>query len=135
VLALATSQGALVAPGLKQQLTAGVVKAAVARIPPGPEQATLAAQVTAQVTQLMGQIFEATRQALAEGIHQAFWVALGIAVAIAVITLFLKDVPLRGGAPVVPPAEAASQGPAEVPVAATGGAARSERLADERDGP
>ncbi|HEV7127290.1 MAG TPA: MDR family MFS transporter [Ktedonobacterales bacterium] len=103
VLALATSQGTLVAPGLKQQLTAGVVQAAVARIPPGPDHTTLAAQVTAQVTTLMNQIFEATRQSLAVGIQQAFWVAFGIAIAIALITVFLKDVPLRGSIPTPQP--------------------------------
>jgi hypothetical protein len=61
------------------------------------------AQVTAQVTTLMNQIFEATRQSLAVGIQQAFWVAFGIAIAIALITLFLKDVPLRGSIPTPQP--------------------------------
>ena len=44
---------------------------------------------------LFDQIVEATRQTLALGIEHAFWVALGICVLALLISLFLKDVPLR----------------------------------------
>jgi EmrB/QacA subfamily drug resistance transporter len=44
---------------------------------------------------LFNQIVEATRQTLAVGIENAFWVALGICAVALVISLFLKDVPLR----------------------------------------
>jgi EmrB/QacA subfamily drug resistance transporter len=44
---------------------------------------------------LFNQMVEATRQTLAAGIEHAFWVALGICALALVISLFLKDVPLR----------------------------------------
>jgi hypothetical protein len=44
---------------------------------------------------LFTQMVEATRQTLALGIEHAFWVALGICALALIISLFLKDVPLR----------------------------------------
>jgi EmrB/QacA subfamily drug resistance transporter len=110
-LSAATSQQVLILPGYKQQLvhlaTGAAVRQAVAQatanVPPGPQHAqTVAAittqvttQVTAQVTHLLDQIFEATRLSLATGVQHGFWFGLGICAAAFVLTLLLKDVPLR----------------------------------------
>lgn len=111
VLSAATSQQILVSPALRQQLVQRAVQGSVqhdvarvtAQVPSGPlHNQRVAAitvrvtqQVTVQVTQLLHQIFEVTRQSLAVSIQNAFLVAIGLCIAIVVITLFLKDVPLR----------------------------------------
>ena len=53
------------------------------------------AQLSAQISHLFAQIFAAGRLALAGGLHAGFFVLVGVSVAMFILTLFLKDVPLR----------------------------------------
>jgi EmrB/QacA subfamily drug resistance transporter len=92
---------------LRDQVKAAVIKAAIAKasanVPanaPNHDQliAAIRVQVTQQVTSVFNSALDAGRHALAAGIHQGFQLSVGLGVIIFVITLFLKDVPLRGSA-------------------------------------
>ncbi len=96
-----------------QQITQSVYQQIAASVPAQVHKA-----ITASVTDIFNATLEAGRHALAAGIHQAYLVSIGFGVIIVIITLFLKDVPLRGGTrvSVVEGAEAAREesGDAEI---------------------
>lgn len=114
-LSAATNPEVLVNSAFRQEIVARGVAAATQRVlpqalaqatanlPPGPQHdgvvATITSQVTSevatQVTHLLTQIFDATRQALAVGIQNGFVTSIVISGTIFIITLFLKDIPLR----------------------------------------
>jgi MFS transporter len=74
--------------------------------------------ITASVTDTYNAIIDAGKHALAAGIQEAYLFAVGVGVVIVIITLFLKDVPLRGGrVSMAEGAEAAlvSEGAGQVP--------------------
>jgi hypothetical protein len=92
---------------LSDQVKTAAIKAAVAKasakVPanaPNHDQlvAAIRVQVTQQFTSVFNEVLDAGRHALAAGIHQGFQLSVGLGVIIFVITLFLKDVPLRGAA-------------------------------------
>lgn len=93
------------------QATKQAVAQATAQVPPSTPHydqviAAITAKVTAQVqatvpgkvADTFNQVLNVGKDALANGIHDAFLVAVGIGGLLVVITLFLKDVPLRGRA-------------------------------------
>ncbi len=95
VLALATNQQVLVNSDAQHMLIRQAVQQTAARLPPGPAHAQQIAALTNQVTHMFQQIFMAGRLSLGDGIHTAFLLATGVCLATVIITLFLKDVPLR----------------------------------------
>jgi hypothetical protein len=74
-------------------------QALTAQVPAGPAHAQQVAQLSAQISHLFAQIFAAGRQALAAGLHMGFLVLLGVSIAMLLLTLLLKDVPLRERTP------------------------------------
>ena len=85
----------LVDPGKQHQVVQAAVQQAAARVPAGPAHAQQVAQLSAQISHLFAQIFAAGRLALSDGLHTGFFVLVGVSVAMFILTLFLKDVPLR----------------------------------------
>jgi EmrB/QacA subfamily drug resistance transporter len=83
--------------GIVQQIDQSIaqkIKDAIAsQIPAAVHKA-----ITTQVTDTFAAILDAGKHALAAGIHQGYLVSVGIGVLLVIVTLFLKDVPLRGGA-------------------------------------
>ena len=82
-------------PGKQHQVVQAAVQQAAVRVPAGPAHAQQVAQLSAQISHLFAQIFAAGRLALADGLHTGFFVLVGVSVAMFILTLFLKDVPLR----------------------------------------
>jgi MFS family permease len=95
VLAQAANQQVLADPGKQHQIVQSVVQQAVAQVPAGPAHAQQAVKLSAQISHLFAQIFAAGRLALADGLHTDFLVLVGVSVAMLLLTLILKDVPLR----------------------------------------
>ncbi|WP_322480817.1 hypothetical protein [Thermogemmatispora sp.] len=87
----------VLADGQKQrQIVQVVTRVLVEQNGAGPGQGQDLTHLTAQATALCAQIFEAARHALADGLHLGFLVLLGMSVVVVLLTLLLKDVPLRG---------------------------------------
>ncbi len=99
ILAQATNQQVLADPGKQQQMVLAATQALTAQVPAGPAHAQQVAQLSAQISHLFAQIFAAGRQALAAGLHMGFLVLLGVSIAMLLLTLLLKDVPLRERTP------------------------------------
>jgi EmrB/QacA subfamily drug resistance transporter len=102
LLSQATNQQVLVDPGKQHQVVQAAVQQAVAHIPSGPAHAQQVTQLSAQISHLFAQIFAAGRLSLATGLHTAFLALLAISIAMFILTLFLKDMPLRKTPPGTP---------------------------------
>ncbi len=99
VLAQTTTQQVLLDPGKQHLVVQAAEQQAAERVPAGPAHTQQVAQLSAHISHLFAQIFAAGRLALADGLHTGFLVLVGVSVAMFVLTLFLKDVPLRKTAP------------------------------------
>ncbi len=89
--------------------------------------ATVHQTITQTVTDTFNGVLEAGRHALAAGIHEAYLVSIGFGALILLITLFLKDVPLRGAKRISPPEGSEAARTAEAVSMASTNGAKSER--------
>lgn len=105
-----------------QQVTQSVYQEIATRV-----TTTVHQTITQTVTDTFNGVMEAGRHALAAGIHEAYLVSVGFGVIILIITLFLKDVPLRGAQRIRP------TGGAEAALAAEGAAPASGATSDRPD--
>ncbi|WP_052889315.1 hypothetical protein [Thermogemmatispora carboxidivorans] len=82
----------------QRQIVQVVTRVLVEQNRAGSGQGQDLTHLTAQATALCAQIFGAARHALADGLHLGFLILLGMSLVVVLLTLLLKDVPLRGRA-------------------------------------
>jgi hypothetical protein len=81
----------LVNPIYRASVTRRAIFAAVGRVPPGPDQARLAATSARQASDLVAEVFGRLRLALADALHQGQVVTVVFAVLALLAAAFLRD--------------------------------------------